>query len=235
MPRSGKRLGKHGPPTATPAPARVVTLRPCGTQRRYRPRSTRANILDEQGRVTHYVSVSKDITERVRREELLQDAASHDKLTRLYNRHHGEKALEDAMARSSAEGKPLSLIICDIDHFKKINDSFGHPGGDRVLKETAAIVAHTVRASDVVVRWGGEEFLIVLEDCAEGPAVELAERVRQRVETFLHADIGAVTLSLGLATRLPEESSDQLIARADSALYQAKASGRNRLVTAQGA
>lgn len=192
-------------------------------------------ILDEHGRVTHYVSVSKDITERVRREERLQDAASHDKLTRLYNRHHGETALEEAIARSSAEGKPLSLIICDIDHFKKINDRFGHPGGDRVLKETAAIIAHTVRASDVVIRWGGEEFLIVLEDCAEGPAIELAERVRQRVETFLHVDIGAVTLSLGLATRLADESSAELIARADRALYQAKASGRNRLVTAPGA
>lgn len=189
-------------------------------------------IFDEHGRTTHYVSVSKDITERVRREDLLQDAASHDKLTRLYNRHHGEKALADAITRSNLEHMPLSLIICDIDHFKRINDEFGHPAGDRVLKETAAIVAHTVRTSDVIIRWGGEEFLIVLEDCAEGPAIELAESIRERVETFLHTGIGVVTLSLGLATRLPGESSEQLIARADRALYQAKNSGRNRFVTA---
>ncbi len=122
--------------------------------------------------------------------------------------------------------------MCDIDHFKQINDRFGHPAGDRVLRDVARILRQSVRSRDAVIRWGGEEFVIVLEDCPPGPAAELAERMRARIGEHRDAEVGACTVSLGLATRVPHETTDALFARADAALYQAKRSGRNRLAVA---
>lgn len=186
-------------------------------------------ICDESGRITHYVSVSKDISDRVDMEQALRHAATRDKLTGLYNRRHGEHLLEEACRRAQKRGGVLSLIVCDIDHFKQINDRFGHPAGDRVLSDVAHILRDSVRSGDAVIRWGGEEFVILLENCALEAAIDLGERVRNRVRAHQDAEVGALTLSLGLAGRAQDESFEQLVARADAALYTAKRSGRDRL------
>lgn len=189
-------------------------------------------IFDEKGCISHYVSVSKDITKRVEREQALLRAATKDKLTGLHNRHHGEKVLAEAYITARTLEHPLTLVMCDIDHFKQINDRFGHPTGDRILVELAGLLKQAVRSRDAVIRWGGEEFMIVLDDCAQKDAVDLAERIRDRVNAYEDAEVGSLSLSLGLATLAPDEAIDKLIARADSALYDAKRSGRNRLSVA---
>ncbi|NGE62145.1 GGDEF domain-containing protein, partial [Enterobacter hormaechei] len=125
--------------------------------------------------------------------------------------------------------RPLTLAMCDIDHFKRINDEFGHPTGDRVLAEVADMLRQAVRSRDAVIRWGGEEFMIVLNECSQTDAVDLAKRILDRVNAYEDEEIPTLTLSLGLATLAPNEAIDELIARADSALYEAKRTGRNRL------
>jgi diguanylate cyclase (GGDEF)-like protein/PAS domain S-box-containing protein len=186
-------------------------------------------IFDAKGRVSHYVSVSKDITKRVEREQALLRAATKDKLTGLHNRHHGEQLLAEGYITARTLEHPLTLIMCDIDHFKQINDQFGHPTGDRILVEVAGMLRKAVRSGDAVIRWGGEEFMIVLNDCAQQDAVDLTQRILHRVNSYKDVEIPALTVSLGLATLAPEEAIDELIARADSALYDAKRAGRNRL------
>lgn len=189
-------------------------------------------VTDEKGRITHFVSVTKDISERVEKELGLIHDASHDTLTDLYNRRFGEQVLTAAHLHARRHGSPLSLLLCDIDHFKQVNDRYGHPAGDRIIVSVAKALKQAVRGKDAVVRWGGEEFLVLLEDCPREPAQQLAERIRSRVEALADTEVGKVTLSLGLATLAPDESVGQLIERADAALYVAKESGRNRVSVA---
>ena len=156
--------------------------------------------------------------------------SSHDALTGAFNRHHF-----DAVERryTQAGSHHIGAIMFDCDHFKQVNDRFGHLAGDRVLRDVAHILRSAVRSRDCVIRWGGEEFLVLLEHCEQAPGVLLAERIRHRVEAHHDADVGKVTLSLGLATLKPDETMEQLIARADEALYEAKHGGRNRLSISQ--
>ena len=189
-------------------------------------------IVDDNGQTSHYVSVSKDISELILREKFLQRVASTDQLTKLHNRLHGEELLKLAHRAAGASGSPLSLILCDIDFFKQVNDRFGHLVGDRVLATTADVLRRNVRSGDAVIRWGGEEFLIVLENCGLVPALALAERIRAGVERQSDPDVHKVTASLGIATQSPGESIEALFERADAALYQAKRAGRNRVMTA---
>jgi two-component system, cell cycle response regulator len=140
------------------------------------------------------------------------------------------EALEQELSRSSRSGAPFSVILADIDHFKKINDRFGHLSGDEVLFETANRIRSCVRSYDSVGRYGGEEFLIIVPGCDQSVAFQVAEKIRQticQVPFSLPQGPLAVTLSLGVCTRSGEGSSEALLLAADSALYQAKESGRN--------
>lgn len=186
-------------------------------------------IKGDSGHTSHYVSVSKDITDLIRREQTLREAATRDQMTGLHNRHYGEQQLERLSQSASPSATPTSIILCDVDHFKAINDRFGHPTGDRVLKDIAHLLRLHVRGGDALIRWGGEEFLILLENCSPPQAADLAERIRQRVEEHRDAEVGSVTLSLGIATLGEAEPIASLVARADAALYDAKRGGRNRV------
>jgi two-component system cell cycle response regulator len=162
--------------------------------------------------------------------EVLRNQASHDYLTRLLNRGGIMEALEQEFSRSSRTGEPFSVILADVDHFKKINDRFGHLSGDEVLFEAANRIRSCVRSYDSVGRYGGEEFLIIVPGCDESLAFQVAEKIRQmicQIPFSLHQGPLAVTLSLGVCTRRAEGSSEALLLAADSALYQAKESGRN--------
>jgi diguanylate cyclase (GGDEF)-like protein len=145
-------------------------------------------------------------------------------------------ALNAEVARHGRHGRSFSIVMVDVDHFKKYNDTYGHPAGDALLKTIGGILKSSLRTNDFAARYGGEEFLILLPDQDQKGAVEVAERIRQRIEAETEDRANkrkAVTASLGVAT-FPESgrTADPLLANADAALYRAKNSGRNRVLTA---
>ena len=157
----------------------------------------------------------------------LERLALTDRVTGLFNRHAGELALEREVARSRRTRTPFSLVLIDVDHFKQVNDRHGHAAGDEVLKQVSSILTSTFRASDLAVRWGGDEFLVFLPDVPVGGAMVFAERARSQVEALFFGGVGAVTLSAGIVQVRPEEDARAAIRRADAQLYEAKRSGRN--------
>lgn len=159
----------------------------------------------------------------------LEVAAKSDRLTQLYNRHHLDAVLEQELQRYTRFGKPFAVFIMDCDHFKWINDSHGHPVGDLVLIELARLLRLTVRATDTVGRWGGEEFLAILPETDRAGAVAVAEKLRRAVEQQRFDVVGQLSASFGVAEVRPRELAKDLVGRADVALYRAKAAGRNRV------
>ena len=167
--------------------------------------------------------------------EVNRELATRDELTGLINR----RAMLDLMAlehrRSLRSGRPLLLAQLDIDHFKPINDQHGHATGDRALQAFAGTVRASVRDTDVLARWGGEEFVLMLTDTSADHARELLERIRQAVQALEIAHSAGslqLTVSIGLAQHLPGDTVEHTLERADQALYHAKALGRNRVVVA---
>jgi diguanylate cyclase (GGDEF)-like protein len=162
----------------------------------------------------------------------LERLALTDRVTGLFNRHAGELALEREVARARRTRAPFSLVLIDVDHFKQVNDRHGHAAGDEVLKQVSTILTSTFRASDLAVRWGGDEFLVFLPDVTVGGAMVFAERARSQVEALSFDSIGQVTLSAGIAQVRPDEDARAAIRRADAQLYEAKRSGRNLIKVA---
>lgn len=191
-----------------------------------------APIASSDGNTHHLVSFSQDITDVVTAQRRLQWQASRDHLTGLINRHAGQVQLDLYCQRQTC-AESLAVVLCDVDDFKSVNDRYGHPAGDRVLTRLAQLLRETIRASDTVIRWGGEEFLILLPGQNLEGARLLAERIRSRVEKFRDPEVAKVTLSLGAGVRDFGESSASLVARVDRALYGAKRGGRNRVEIAE--
>lgn len=160
--------------------------------------------------------------------------ALYDQLTGLCNRAHIEDALRVEINRSSRYGHPLTVLLFDIDHFKSINDTYGHDVGDRVLKEVAQRAENKLRSVDLVGRWGGEEFLVILAETEKENAMIVAEGVRKAVEGGDYGLDRPVTVSIGVASFHEHDLLDTLIKRADLALYEAKHGGRNRVVLESG-
>ena len=164
------------------------------------------------------------------RDELLVQA-THDSLTGLWNRRAAMDALGRELARSQREKRPVGLLLADIDHFKKINDTYGHLAGDHVLQTVATRLKSAMRAYDTVGRYGGEEFLIVSPGCDEKAILRRAENLRRTIASepiITQEGSISVSLSLGAAVAVTEVPQDQLIKAADEALYRAKRGGRNR-------
>ena len=151
-----------------------------------------------------------------------------DRLTGLSNRHAGERALERDAARARRAGSPFSLALLDLDNFKQVNDRYGHAVGDEILRRVSQVLASTFRASDLAVRWGGDEFLVLLPDVAAKGATIFAERARLQIETLTFSG-GNVTISGGVVEMGKDESPRDALARADAQLYEAKHAGRNRV------
>ena len=170
--------------------------------------------------------------------ERAQEVGLQDALTAVGNRRCFDVALLQAIKVAEGSQAPLSIIMGDLDHFKNINDRYGHPVGDEVLKFFTQLMAASVREGDTVARFGGEEFAIILPQCKAHEASAIAERIRHRLSAKsltmrrTSQDIGLVTASFGVAQLLPGEHSENVIARADGALYAAKNSGRNRVALA---
>ena len=183
--------------------------------------------LDESGRVVEIIGVTRDISERNRFEAELKRLAVTDAVTGVWNRRHGEDLLAAEMADARETGRPLSLLMLDIDHFKSINDRHGHQAGDHVLIDISHRLQDSLPSTDMVARWGGEEFVVLLRGCHIADAVAIAEKIRARIADAEFDDAGRATVSIGVAELTSDDDLDSWLARADEALYKAKRSGRN--------
>ncbi|MDD2969046.1 MAG: diguanylate cyclase [Lachnospiraceae bacterium] len=174
-----------------------------------------------------------DITVQKRAEEELTGKANKDELTGLYNRHFLDFIIQEEIERAERYEIPLSAILLDLDHFKRINDRWGHPVGDSVLISTSELIQKFTRISDYVFRIGGEEFLILMPHTNISGAVTAAEKIRKEIEESIHVTAGKFTASFGVAERCPGETFRTLYKRIDDALYEAKNSGRNCIVKSE--
>ena len=198
--------------------------------------SERANAFDAQDLQFFSVIIYQMGTtlKHFQRFSSVKNMAIFDTLTRLYNRRYFDERIRVEEQRAIYGGTPLSLILVDIDHFKKVNDTFGHSDGDQVLVKIGSLLKSSVRKKDTVARYGGEEFIVMLPEANLEVASMIAERIRRLVESTPF-DLGAarlnVSVSLGIAN-FPvhgARSKDELIRMADQALYDAKREGRNRV------
>jgi diguanylate cyclase (GGDEF)-like protein/PAS domain S-box-containing protein len=192
-------------------------------------------IPDRDGAARGFVVVSRDMTERKRGEDNMKHLATIDPLTGACNRRQGDSLLAEEFSRRSRDSHPFAVLMLDIDHFKLVNDRFGHAAGDAVLCALVQTCKASIRMIDSVVRWGGEEFLLILPDTGAFAAMIAAERIRAAVAATQIAapddTVINVTVSIGVA--LPADSdTDELLRRSDVALYAAKQGGRDRVVLA---
>lgn len=160
----------------------------------------------------------------------LSELALVDNLTNLSNRHYFDHDIEFLIATTNRNKSKLTMLMIDLDRFKLVNDTFGHLVGDNVLKQTAQILKNSVRATDRVYRWGGEEFIIITPETSNSQATLVAEKICQNFREAHFDDIGNITVSIGLASYDSDETNEDWIKRADLALYQAKQTGRDRWV-----
>ncbi|MFB6260891.1 MAG: diguanylate cyclase, partial [Thiohalorhabdaceae bacterium] len=186
-------------------------------------------IFDADGAITHYVADGKDVTEQVRMQQELERLAVTDWLTGLPNRRYVEDELDQEVERSRRYDNDLALIMFDVDHFKAVNDRFGHDAGDRILKALSQTVAEGLRGPDRLGRWGGEEFMILAPETGKEGAVNLAERLRALVAATPFPEVKGITASFGVTTLRAEDRLRTLTRRVDEALYWAKEQGRNRV------
>ncbi len=170
-----------------------------------------------------------DVTDYEIEKTTLEQKASYDELTKVYNRTKFIDIFNEIYKSITQEEKPLSLIIFDIDHFKKINDNFGHNIGDKVLVEISSCLKGLIRNSDILCRWGGEEFLILLKSSIED-SFRIAEKIRTFIESKEFIQNHKITISLGVTSLEKNDNLDLFINRADQALYKAKNSGRNQTI-----
>lgn len=161
----------------------------------------------------------------------LQESSIHDPLTGLKNRRYFAHIFHDECARSLRRQEALTLLFLDLDHFKRVNDNHGHHFGDVALQETSKYLQQQCRPYDTIVRWGGEEFIILLRATDESAAINFSERIRLGIQTELNPDLPfSMTISIGLAQYRDNDTLEDLTDRADKALYHAKQTGRNKVI-----
>jgi len=186
-------------------------------------------VQDEMGEVRNYVAVFHNISERKRMEQELEHQATRDHLTGAYNRRAFDAALRQSVQRAEQEEQAFALLLFDIDHFKSVNDRHGHDMGDEILRRLAQRIRESLRSTDLLARWGGEEFTILLPDTRLQGAATFAERLRRQIADSRIRGL-SVTVSIGITAFRPGDDAQQLLARADDALYRAKKAGRNSVV-----
>ena len=198
-------------------------------------------IYDEAGKLVAVVETLRDITLQKEAQDELKRLATRDGLTGVANRRSFDEVLVAEWLRGTRDVKPLSLVLLDVDHFKRYNDAFGHQGGDACLKTIAsALTVSCHRSADLVARYGGEEFAAILPGTTVSGALTVAERIRADIAALKlphpgNDNVGCVSISLGVATVVPDRTLEmgELVEAADRALYAAKRAGRNRAVHAE--
>ena len=165
--------------------------------------------------------------------EQVSEQVSQDQLTGALNRRGLDEAMQREISRAARRKMPLSVAVLDLDNFKRLNDTYGHQAGDDALIHLTRVVKKTLRPTDIVARFGGEEFIVLYSDTALEPAVEITRRLQRELTKryFLHNNERLlITFSAGVAQFKPGETQEQVFARADKAMYQAKLQGKNRVV-----
>ncbi|MEF1309548.1 diguanylate cyclase [Vibrio mytili] len=181
-----------------------------------------------KSRTEELVESATSIRVQKREKELLKKLAQTDSLTGIPNRLKLDQVLLENHNRATNEQCAYGILLLDIDYFKQVNDRYGHHAGDQVLKEISIVLTIKVRDSDIVGRWGGEEFLVICQDSDMTTSLDLAERLRQAIETHVFPQCHSLTISIGVASYQHGDNIRSLLSRADKALYQAKSEGRNR-------
>lgn len=177
--------------------------------------------------------LSRVVTTLTKQNSMLKSIATTDELTGIFNRHYFDEIISVAMERNDRYHEPLTMIFFDIDHFKQVNDTWGHSTGDEVLIKISKTVKSHIRKPDVLIRWGGEEFTILLPQTNIKGGTAVAEKLRVLLENQIHPHAGKVTSSFAVAERYLEESFENWFERLDKALYAAKEKGRNCVITVQ--
>ena len=196
----------------------------------YYEEQTITPIVNEKAKITSFVSTGKDITERIILEEKLKDMATLDKLTNTYNRYKFEEILNNEIERFKRHQTPFSFIMLDIDHFKNVNDTYGHDVGDSVLVEISVLLKAHIRSLDTLSRWGGEEFIILCPQTELKDAKELADKLRLLIEQYEFKTAKSLTSSFGVTTYKVDDDQKKALKRLDNALYMAKEQGRNCVI-----
>lgn len=208
-------------------------------------------IKDDNGNSINLVSIIRDVTQKVILEEVLEarekqykelakelerknislsERVSIDNLTGIKNRYYFDERIKEEVDLAKRQKVSFSLLLFDLDHFKLVNDNFGHDVGDKVLKRVTDAVSKILRSYDIFARWGGEEFVVLMPNTTEAEAVPAAEKIRKTVEDIIHTDIEKITISIGIAIWEPDDDVDRIFVKADKALYTAKNQGRNRVI-----
>lgn len=195
----------------------------------YYENKTITPLKDDKNEIIGFVSTGKDVTADALMNQEIQRIATIDKLTGIYNRHKFEELFTLEAERSRRFSQPLSLIMIDIDHFKAVNDTYGHDVGDEVLKTLTDIIDESIRKIDIFARWGGEEFLVLSPSTDLKNIQILAEKLRLAVENAPFPKVNHITISLGVSTFKEDDTFSDLFKRVDQGLYQAKEQGRNQV------
>jgi len=188
-----------------------------------------APIFGKENKIEHFVFTGSDVSNRIKIENKLKKLATIDSLTKIYNRYKINEIIEHQIARSKRYGEIFSILMFDIDYFKKVNDTYGHYVGDMVLKKLSELISSNIREVDSFGRWGGEEFMLLLHKANQTEAIYIAEKLRKLVENFSIDNLYKITISVGVATFVKNDTKESLLERADQALYKSKEDGRNRV------
>jgi len=202
-------------------------------------------VIDKENDIIRIFGISREITQLKRLNENLElevNKRTHqleealekikqisitDKLTGLYNRYHIDSVLENNQKMADRHDICYGLILLDIDDFKLVNDTYGHNAGDLLLKEFSSLLKNSIRQTDILGRWGGEEFLIIVSHTSEDSLLTLAEHIREKIENYSFTDIPKITASFGVSLLKKDEEIQSVLHRADIALYKAKEKGKN--------
>jgi diguanylate cyclase (GGDEF)-like protein/PAS domain S-box-containing protein len=214
--------------TGRPQSFELPLMRKDGT--RFIAEVTAAAALNSDGSEMAWVSTIHDISRRRDYEAELERLANHDPLTGLANRRLFERRLAEEMTDAVRYDRSLAVAILDLDHFKHVNDHFGHPTGDRALRETAHRLSQALRSGDLLARVGGEEFAWILPEAQIQGAWAAVERARESISDVPYDEIGTLTISIGVGLRGEVRDAAELYKNADQCLYQAKRDGRNRSI-----
>ena len=188
-------------------------------------------VKNSTGEISHFISIIKDMTDRVFEELKLREQASHDSLTGLLNRRAGEIELDVALIQAEEKQSPFCVLMADIDDFKAVNDTYGHLKGDEIIKVVANILMEETRKTDKCLRWGGEEFIVLLPFCDLEKASEIAESIRAAMAAIDFPDVGQITLSVGVTESVSGDTPSSLLERVDQLLYESKNRGKNRVTS----
>jgi diguanylate cyclase (GGDEF)-like protein/PAS domain S-box-containing protein len=209
-----------------PRKERVVSM--LDTRRHRHAFSVAVNQFDDNDFIVAFTDISETMLEQFS----LEQRVSRDHMTGAYSRDFFDSNIDELVESAEKKNAYLGLVLLDIDHFKQVNDTYGHAVGDKVLKHLVSTIRYSIRNDDLLIRWGGEEFLMIIETESMETLRRMAEHVRQRVEHEPFEVVGRITCSFGMTLHDANETMEQTIKRADEAMYKAKKGGRNRVVEA---